>query len=161
MDIVEYALQMEKDGEKHYRKLAVQAENEGLRQIFEMLADMEVEHYEAFLKIKNRQPIPASDDRIISRVQNVFQQMQNDGSWESITSDQTEAYRKARDVEMKSHEFYLEKVEELTDPAQKELCLRIAEEERNHYLVLDGILEFLAHPSAWMENAEWRHLDEF
>ena len=161
MDIIEYALQMEKDGEEYYQKLASQAENEGIRQIFEMLADTEVEHYEAFLKIRDNQPIPASDDQIIPRVKNIFQQMQNDGSWNEVSSDQAEAYRKAREVEMKSHEFYLEKANELTDPVQKELCLRIAEEERNHYLVLDSILEFIAHPSAWMENAEWRHLDEF
>ncbi len=161
MDIIEYALQMEKDGEEYYQKLASQAENEGIRQIFEMLADTEVEHYEAFLKIRDNQPVPASDDQIISKVQNIFQQMQNDGSWNEVTSDQAEAYRKARDVEMKSHEFYLEKANELTDPVQKALCLRIAEEERNHYLVLDSILEFIAHPNAWMENAEWRHMDEF
>jgi rubrerythrin len=161
MDIVEYALQMEKDGEEYYRKLAAEAENEGIRQIFEMLADTEVEHYQTFLKIKNNQPIPAADDRIVSKVQNVFQQMQDDGSWEKVTGDQSEAYRKARDVEMKSHEFYLEKANELTDPAQKALCQRIAEEEREHYQILDSILEFIDHPSAWMENAEWRHMDEF
>ncbi len=161
MDIIEYALQMEKDGEEYYQKLASQAENEGIRQIFEMLADSEVEHYEAFVKIRDNQPTLLPVDEIIPRVKNIFQQMQNNGSWNEVSNDHAEVYRKARDVEMKSHEFYLEKANELTDPVQKELCLRIAEEERNHYLVLDSILEFMAHPDAWMENAEWRHMDEF
>lgn len=161
MDIVEYALQMEKDGEAHYRELSAQTDNEGMKEIFDMLAEAEVEHYQTFLNIKNNQPVSARDDKILARVKNVFQQMHESGDWQDISGDQAAAYKQARDVEKKSEEFYLEKAQELSDPSQQELCRQIAEEERKHYLIMDSILELVAHPSAWMENAEWRHMDEF
>jgi rubrerythrin len=161
VDIVEYALKMEKDGEVYYRKLSEQTDNTGMKQIFDMLAEAEVEHYQTFLNIKNNQPVPPRDDTILARVKNVFQQMHDNGNWQDISSDQADAYKQARDVEKKSQEFYLEKAEELSDPEQKELCRQIAEEERKHYLIMDNLLEMVSHPSAWMESAEWRHLDEF
>ena len=78
-----------------------------------------------------------------------------------MNEDQIDAYKKARDIEKKSRDFYLEKAGELSDPTQKELCLKIAEEEQKHYLILDNIIEFISHPDTWLENAEWRHIDEY
>jgi rubrerythrin len=40
MDIFEYAMQMEKDGEQYYRALVEQTENKGLRTIFTELANI-------------------------------------------------------------------------------------------------------------------------
>jgi len=45
MNIFEYAMQMEKDGEDYYRQLAQQTVNKGMRTILAMLADEEVKHY--------------------------------------------------------------------------------------------------------------------
>ncbi len=161
MDIVEYALKMEKEGEAHYRTLSEQADNMGMKQIFDMLAKAEAEHYQTFLKLKENQPVPSRDDAILSRVKNIFEQIHDTEDWQNISGDQADAYRQARDVEKKSEEFYLEKAEELSDPVHKELCRAIAEEERKHYLVLDNILQLISHPDEWIENAEWRHLDDF
>ncbi len=161
MDIVEYALKMEKDGEAYYRKLSEQAGNIGMKQIFDMLAEAEAEHYQTFLKLKNNQPVPPRDDTILSRIKNIFQQIHDTEDWRNFSGEQADAYRQARDVEKRSEEFYLAKAEELSDPAQKELCRAIAEEERKHYLVMDNILQLVSHPNEWMENAEWRHMDEF
>ncbi len=52
VDIFEYAMQMEKEGENYYRRLAQQRANKGLQTILTMLADEEVKHYNAIEKIK-------------------------------------------------------------------------------------------------------------
>ena len=46
MDIFEYAMKMEKDGEAYYRQLAKQV-GKILGAVFTMLADEEVKHYDA------------------------------------------------------------------------------------------------------------------
>ena len=54
MDIYEYAMQMEKDGEDLYREVASRTANKGLRTILAMLADAEVKHYKLFQNMKKR-----------------------------------------------------------------------------------------------------------
>ncbi|MFH1613968.1 MAG: ferritin family protein [Planctomycetota bacterium] len=44
VDIFDYALQMEKDGESFYREIAQKTSNKGLQAILTMLADEEVKH---------------------------------------------------------------------------------------------------------------------
>lgn len=45
MDIYEFAMQMEKEGEDYYRALAKDSASPGLVKIFTMLADEEVKHF--------------------------------------------------------------------------------------------------------------------
>ncbi len=161
MNIVEYALKTEKDGEEYYRQLAERAENSGIKLIFEKLATAEAEHYQDFIRMQDNQPVQHEDDDIMSEVKTIFQQMQTEKNYENIKGDQVDAYKKACEIERKAYEFYLQKAEELTDPAEKELCLQIAEEEKEHCVILENIVEFVSQPSVWMENAEWRHMDEY
>ena len=46
MDIYAFAMQMEQDGERFYRELAVQSAGEGMRKILTMLAEDEAKHYQ-------------------------------------------------------------------------------------------------------------------
>ncbi len=52
MNIFEFAMQMEKDGEAYYRQLAHRTANTGLRTILTMLADEEVKHQKLFEQLK-------------------------------------------------------------------------------------------------------------
>src|SRR5512137_1164119 len=45
MDVYDYAMQLEKDGESYYRDGAARSVNKGIRHILNMLADAEVKHY--------------------------------------------------------------------------------------------------------------------
>ena len=163
MDIVEYAMQMEKDGEAYYRALAQKADSQGMKRIFNMLANAEMKHYEAFRMLKDNKPspLPIVDDKFLIDIKNVFQEISDNESWQNISGDQADAYREARETERKSEEFYREQAEELDDPMQQELCRVIAAEERTHYRILDNILELVSRPKEWLENAEWRHLEEY
>ncbi len=161
MNIFEYALKMEKDGEEYYRQLAEKAENTGIKRIFERMAAAEAEHYQDFLQMQDNQPVQHGADDLMSEVKTIFQQMQTEKSYENIKGDQVDAYRKACDIEKKAYEFYMQKAEELADPAEKKMCLQIAEEERQHCIILENIVDFVSQPNVWMENAEWRHMGEY
>jgi rubrerythrin len=71
------------------------------------------------------------------------------------------AYEKARQVELDSEKFYREKADEVDRPYAKELLHRIADEEKKHAHLLENIIEFIAKPDTYLENAEFGKLDEF
>ncbi|HEX8947981.1 MAG TPA: ferritin family protein [Dissulfurispiraceae bacterium] len=161
MDIYEYAMQLERDGERYYRELVEKVANAGLKNILSMLADAEVRHYEIFRRMRQDDIVEVSDTPILSEVKNIFVEMRERG--ESVVSDGSEVdlYERAQEIELKTQNFYLEKAREVKDPARKEIFLKVADEERRHYLILENVIDFVARPFSWLENAEWYHLEEY
>lgn len=160
MDIYEYAMQMEKDGENYYRELAQKAPNTGLMNILTMLADAEVVHYNTFKKMNENLNVELPETTILRDVKNVFAMMKGSGELSNISLSQIELYKKAQDIEKKSEDFYLNKAKEVEDVSQKRILLKIAGEENNHYLILENIINFISRPEQWLENAEWYGLEE-
>lgn len=74
---------------------------------------------------------------------------------------EADLYRKAQKIEKESRQFYLEKAEEVEGEPQKQLLLKLAEEEQKHENLMENLVEFITKPETWIENAEWRHLDEY
>jgi len=160
MNIFEYALQMEKDGEDYYRQLAQQTSNKGMRTILTMLADEEVKHYNTIEKMKTAKTHMA-ETTILTDVKNVFIQIKESNEKLDFDMKQIELYKKAQDIEKKSRDFYLDKADEVKEKYQKELFLRLADEETKHYFLLENIVEFVSRPETWLENAEFYHLEEY
>ncbi len=165
MDIYEFALQMEKDGEDYYRKLLNGCKNGGLKKIFSMLADEEVKHYKIIKQLREKRSLPkATDTKILENVKNIFVGMRDLKQDPQIdTTAETNAYRKACDIEEMSRNFYLEKAEEAENNDEKLLLKQLAREEEKHLRIMENIVEFVSRPEPgkWLENAEWHHLDTY
>jgi rubrerythrin len=160
MDIYEFAMQMERDGEKLYRELASQSREQGIARILSMLADDEAKHYSIVNQMRQAaQPQQMARTEVLTNAKNVFAEMQ--GKSFDLKGTAVELYRQAQDIELRSEEFYRGKAQEVSRPAHKELFLKIAEEEKRHYTLLDYIIEFLSRPYEWMENAEFNHLEDY
>jgi len=157
MNIFEYAMQMEKDGEEYYRQMAGKTANKGLQAILTMLADEEVKHYKTIEKMQTKEP-HMEDATILSDARNIFVQIKESGESFDFDIQQTELYKMARDIEKNSRDFYTEKANEVTKKYQKELFLKLAEEESKHYFLLDNLIEFVSRPA---DNAEFFHLEEY
>ena len=160
MDIFDYAMQMEKDGENYYRQLAQSIDNTGVKTIFTMLADEEVKHFNIIKNMKANYPQVMTDTPILANVQNIFIQIRQSGEVLNFDVKQAALYEKARDIEGKSRKFYLEKANQAGEE-QKQIFLKLAEEERKHYLLLENLLQFVSRPEQWLENAEFYHLEEY
>ncbi len=160
MDIFEYAMQMEKDGEDYYRQLAQQTENKGLKTILTILADEEVKHFNTVKKMKTEKP-QMVETTILSSAKNIFVQLKESDEKFGSDIEQKDLYVKAQDIEKKSQDFYLEKANEVKGEYQKDIFLKLAEEEKKHYFLLENIIEFISRPETWLENAEFNHLDEY
>jgi rubrerythrin len=160
MDILDYAIRMEKDGEDYYRRLSRQTDNRGLKTIFTMLAEEEVKHCKAIEEMKSGQPEMARTT-ILDDAKNVFVQMKESGERFDPDGKQAELYKKAQEIEKKSRDFYREKAAEATEGYQRELFLKLAQEEEKHGFLLENIIEFVRRPETWLEDAEFYHLEEY
>jgi rubrerythrin len=159
MDIYEYAMQMERDGENFYRELADKTPNKGLSAILTMLADAEVKHRKLFENMKRHDEVHATETPILDDVKNIFIQMREKKQTEANVSE-IELYKRAQEIERKTQDFYTEKSGKV-DASQKEVFLKIADEEKRHYFVLEKIIEFVSRPAYWLENPEWYHLEDY
>jgi rubrerythrin len=160
MDIFEFAMQMEQDGEKFYRALAEKSDNPGFRSIFTMMAEDEVKHYHIFQQMKTGAPA-MPESQVLTLAKNIFQEMIETGKIFDANSSQLELYQEARTIEKKSRDFYREKAMEVPETKQRELLLQIAAEEERHYFLLYNIIELVLRPQTWVENGEFVHLDEY
>jgi rubrerythrin len=159
MDIYEYALQMEKDGEHYYRELESKTVNKGLKTIFDMLAEAEVKHRKLFENMKINNKVHMTETTILNDVKNIFVLMKEEKQT-NVNVSEMELYKKAQDIEQRSRDFYLEKAN-LVDQSQKEIFMKIADEEKRHYFILEKIIDFVNRPSYWLENPEWYHLEDY
>jgi rubrerythrin len=160
MDIIAFAMKMEKDGEAFYKKLANETTQKGLKVILNQLADDEATHYAIFERIKTATP-ELRDTQVLDTAKTVFQDMSLNIAGIDVADEQVQLYREAQKMEDASMNFYRETANTTDDAARKSLLLRLAEEEHTHLVLLENVVEFLERPRAWLENAEWSHLEEY
>jgi rubrerythrin len=160
MNIFEYAMQMEKDGESYYRELAAKTPNKGIQHILTMLADAEVIHYNIFQAMRKHEQVPLPDSGSLSGIKNIFARLKEEGL-QGVEPSQAGLYRKAQDIEKKSRDFYLEKAGESANDREKTIFTKIANQEKVHYLILQNIIDFVTSPGTWLEDPEWYHLEEY
>ena len=161
MNVFEFAMKMEKDGESYYRELANRTVSGGLKKIFTMLADAEVVHYVTFRKMKDNESVEPADIKILSETKNMFLRMKEEEKGTDLTITQTELYKKANEAEKESRDFYLEQANKAADPAQKKIFTKIADEEQRHYMILEEIVNFVARPevgSKTPNGTTWRNI---
>jgi len=161
MNVFDLAMEMEKDGEKYYRHLAEKTTNSGMKNILGMLAEDEVKHFQVLQKLKDSSQVELLSTLILSGSKNIFQQLHEDKNWDDIPVNQIDLYKKAREIETKSFNFYMEKARANIDPATQKMFFLIAEEEKRHEFLLDHLIQFVSRPQTWLENAEFNHLDQY
>ena len=159
MNAYEYAMNLEKEGEEFYRKLAEEAKQPGLSKIFTMLANEEVKHYKMFKKLsKDSGAITIPNMEVFKEAKEIFAEMQKDAVAYTFEDQQVDFYRRAVKTEDNAYEQYMEKAEEETNPQRKEIFLEIAKEELKHKELLEGILEYVEQPANWLESAEFNNI---
>lgn len=164
VDILDFAMQMEKDGETFYRKCAEGTNDSGIAGIMYRLAEAEVIHYKVLQQIKEDRPVDSYDEvTMAGDVKNLFAQMLEGGTSFAGETSEVELYKRAQQMERDAREFYLREAENIESEAGKEIFLRIAKEEEYHVDYIGSIIEFVerAEPGNWLETAEWYHKEEY
>jgi rubrerythrin len=161
MDIFEFAKEKEKFSEEYYLRLASETTNEGLQNIFKMLANEEVGHYNYIEQMQKNQAVKILDTPILDEAKKVFDSMRDKAGRFNFKMDEVAVYKKARKYEIESEMFYRQKAQEAGDFNQKDIFLRLADMEHKHYILLENIYSFVEKPQYFLENAEMYRFDDY
>ncbi len=161
MDIFEFAMEKEKYSEEFYRDLAGRTNHAGLRNILTMLADEEAKHYRTVEQMKAGTPREITQTPILEHARDIFEKMRGGTKEFDFNINEADLYRRACEFEEKSRRFYLEKAEEVEDPAQKDIFRRLAQEEEKHLFLMENLRSFVSRPETFLENAEIYHFNDY
>jgi rubrerythrin len=154
MDYFEFSIQMEKDAEALYRKMADNAPVEGIKKVLLMLAEDEVRHRVAIEQLQKKMAVgPAQGSAL--EIKTVFDELKKDTSITNITMDAAEDYEKAVEIEQRGLDFYKEKFEGAEDPESKKLFEVLMRQESYHLHTTKNLLDMVRRPDWWVENAEF------
>ena len=160
MGIIEFAMQMEKDGEAFYRKSAEATKEPALKEIFLHLAEEEQRHFRLFKKILEGELEGAESEldggsRALDGTKNIFVKLTAENGGMVFGDDARLVWNEALKIEEKAVKLYSEEATKERDPARKKLLDRIAAEERNHVYLIDNILSFMTDPEGFAESKKF------
>jgi rubrerythrin len=162
MNIFKFALDLEKDSENVYKELLKKTRHTGIVNILQMLAADEVKHYNIIIKaMENVHSIDFTDSSVFEDSRILINEIIGKNEITEISKDQLELYEKAKDIELKSKKFYLEKLNESELQIHKNLFQWLAAEENKHFNVLENIITHISRPKTWVENAEFSTTEEY
>jgi len=148
-DVIELALELEKNGEAYYRAVAAKVESQEVRVLFEELAQQEVYHYQTFQQLAQTawdKPLMAPDQwqdylgYLQATVQSAFFEGQDKSLAlaEKVESEE-EAIRMAMDFEKETLLFFHD-LRDLVPAGEKKTIGRIIDEEKAHLRRLADML---------------------
>lgn len=161
MNVFDFALEMEKDGKAHYEKLAVGAPIAGLKNIFSALAADEQKHYETIQLMKAGDYGAMAGSTVLDEARNVFQGLMNEKTLLGSLHKDLDGYRYAMHVEADSVKLYENMAKKENSVECVQLLLKIANEEKKHYNIMENLYDFVLAPQNYLEWGEFSNLKEF
>ncbi len=161
MDIFKFAMDKEKFSELYYRDLADRTPYPGLKNILNMLADEEVKHYQTVEQMKAGVTEEMADTPVLANAQEIFEKMRESATKFDFHISEADLYAKAAKIEEESKQYYLQKAQEVKDPAQQRILRKLADEEHKHWLIVDRLRSFVSRPETFLENAEIYHFNDY
>jgi len=159
-NIFDFAVKMERDGEKLYRSLAAKSADTGIRGILNGLAEDEVRHAQVIRQLQKNINPKLAETAVLRNARNVFADMAVKKDFQAAGSDELALYRKALDLEKKSRDFYQAQAD-ATEKGAQAVFIQLAGEESQHMFLLENLIEFISRPLTWLENAEFNHIEEY
>lgn len=153
MELFEFAIQMERDGENYYREQARKNADNGLKGVFEMLAEDEKRHAEILKEKAAGAALVQTDTLLKSR--SIFGGMGDFRDETKAEPSQLDLYTMALEMEQKSIDLYEEYLKKADGEAQKEIFSYLVGQEKEHYTVIEELLVMVRHALQWVENAEF------
>ena len=92
---------------------------------------------------------------------NIFVEAKQNNEQFLMQQDTQALLTEAQNLEKKTEDYYREKANKVTKDAQREILLKLAEEEKKHGFLIQNLIDFLSRPMTWIENAEFNHLEEY
>ena len=154
MDILEFAINMETEGEKLYRELAEENRGNALFPVFTTLAEDELRHSK-ILAARKAGSESSLDDSRLSNVESIFKDKGQFGIDYKVSPNQLDSYRKAIAREQESINLYGRFLSEAESIYEIDLYGYLVEQEKLHYNTLEDIIYHLERAESWVESPEF------
>jgi rubrerythrin len=161
MNIYDFAMEKEKFARQYYQDLAQKAATDGLKNIFNMLADEELKHEQLIENMRSNDQHSVEESPVLKEAKQIFAKMKSGAEKFAFDGSERGLYEKAREIEANARDFYKAKAEEVDIEWQKDVFQKLADEEQKHYKLMDNLCSFVAKPETWLEDAEFYHLEDY
>lgn len=162
MNVLDFAMQMEVDGKAYYEKLAGQAILPGLRAIFTRLAEDEHKHFEIFQSLRSGDRVTVmQESTALADARNIFAELKKGAEGTAEGMDALKTYQYAMKLEADSFRLYEDAATKEMGAETRMLLLKVAEEERKHFNILENIFHFVNAPNQYLAWGEFSNLEEF
>lgn len=158
MKTIDFAINMEREGQKYYEELADQNKDNELFTVFLILAESEKAHKELLKKRKESESIML-DDFIRPDIKKVYKELKS--FRREHREKQLDAYRMACTQEEKSIELYFDLLTRTVIPENQELYHFLIKQEQEHLNLFEDLVTMLTRPEEWVESAEFGLREEY
>jgi len=155
MNSLQFAIEMEHEGEKFYMEQAELNKKNDLKVVCELLAADEKEHAKMLTDKMNHEKSQFPDTNTLADAKNIFTEMTPIQSGNEELKSQISFYRNALEIEQQSVDFYMKYQKETTDDGEKKLFDFLIQQEKTHLAVLGELYLLLKNAKDWVENAEF------
>ncbi len=155
MNSLQFAIEMEQEGENFYLEQAEINKANDLKVVCELLAADEKEHAKILTNKMNNVAYPLTDTATLAEAKNVFTEMKALQTGKEELTSQTNFYRRASEIEQQSVDFYSKYLKETIDTNEKKLFDFLIQQEKKHLAVLEEFYLLLKNSKDWVENAEF------
>jgi len=161
MNSLEFAINMEHDGEKFYRSQAEINKGNSLHGIFLMLEKDEAHHAQILQNKFSEVSNELTDNDTLSQANNVFKGSGNFKSEFMDIPNQLDAYKFALEIERKSIDLYESLLAESPDNSTKKMFRFLIKQEQDHFTIFEALILLVERPEEWVENAEFGVREEY
>jgi len=155
MNILEFAINMELDGEKYYNDQAEIINDKYLKNIFLILAKDENSHAKILQNKSNNLSYDLKSNETLSEATNLFKGIKDFKNEIKQKPDQLDLYRVALEKETESIDLYKKLLSQAEDDKSKQLFEFLLKHEKAHYTTLEELVSQLNKSNDWVEAAEF------
>lgn len=161
MSKLNFAIQMEVDGERYYLSQAEINKGTSLYRAFILLAEAEKKHADLLRTKCSDADGSINDDSSALEPTSLFSDKADYMRDAHVVPGQLEIYVFAREMEQKSIDLYREILAEAKDDPTRQLIEFLIKQEQDHYAFFDELITLLRRPREWVEDAEFGQREEY
>ncbi len=161
MNSLEFAINMELDGQKYYLEQAENNKDNSLKTVFLLLAKDEGCHADMIKKELAETTYELTDNKILTETNNVFKGVGDFKNRFKEIPNQIDVYRMALEREQESIDLYKKFLNDAVDESSKKLFGFLVKQEENHYRIFDNLITLVERPEEWVEDAEFGIREEY
>ncbi len=159
MNTIDFAINMELEGQKYYLDLAELNNDNELSKVFLLLADSEKQHANLLEKYKKKEDLSLESQFIRPEFKSVFSDLKLSRKEQSVK--QLDAYHIACELEVQSIELYKNMKTKAGSVLEEEIYDFLIRQEEEHLVLFEELVKLVTRPEEWVESAEFGIREEY